>query len=282
VFTLQRAFEFLKKFEAFTIYMIIGNHDSAYKDRVDVNSLSILGGMNNVHVFNTPTKISIGDSCNAMMCPWGAALDQIENCDVVFGHFEIQTFKMNTYKLCDEGFSIRKILEKSPLIFSGHFHFREERVFEIGKIVYVGNPFQTDLNDAGNQKGFYIFDGNSKEYEFIENNFSPTVQKISLKDVTNSSCEELHDKVRGNIVRFIIDEYLSTDEHSKLLMLLDKLSPRHISVDSTYEASSLIDVDACLYGIDVESILVEFVELMNTNNKQQLQEYLIQTYRAYK
>ena len=50
--TIQFATDVLRIWKDFNIVILIGNHDSYYKDRVDVNSLSILNGWNNITVID--------------------------------------------------------------------------------------------------------------------------------------------------------------------------------------------------------------------------------------
>lgn len=282
--TMQAACDVLNKLMDFNLHIFPGNHDCFYKQHAEINSMSIIEGWKNITVYHTPQLINIGDNCSAMMCPWGTTIDDIQPCDALFGHFEIQTFKMNTFKLCDHGLSIRKLLEKSPLVFSGHFHFRDERLFEIGKITYVGNPFQMDLNDANNIKGFYIFDGDSKTHEFFENDASPLIYKLKLSHLCNEEVEipQLHSIVAGNIIEFIIDEDVGTDNIEMIKSKLKSFAPLEIKFTEDVVAAN----DAVEFQnkeiVDVEQAFIEFIEIMNYPNKQELQQYSMMLCRKFK
>lgn len=282
--TIHVACKILGALSDFNLHMFPGNHDCFYKEKSDINSLSIMQGRSNVFIYDKPTHVKIGDNCEAFLCPWGTSIDQIAACDVVFGHFEIQTFKMNTFKLCEHGISIRQLLEKAPLVFSGHFHFRDERIFEIGKIIYVGNPFQMDLNDAENKKGYYIFDGDVKEYEFINNSISPNIHKVKLSSIAlqDICIEELHSKIKNNIITFIIDELLSSDDVEIIKSKMHSFKPLQITfeTESSNNADSNINgINYSFEGIDTEQAIIEFIELMNYPNKVDLQKYAIDLYR---
>ena len=283
--TIHVACKVLDILSEFNLHVFPGNHDCFYKDKSDVNSLSIMHGRSKVFVYNEPTAIKIGDNCNAFICPWGTAVDQISKCDVIFGHFEIQTFMMNTFKLCDHGFSIRQLLEKSSMIFSGHFHFRDERLFEIGKVVYVGNTFQMDLNDTNNNKGYYIFDGDSKEYSFVENNVSPLIYKFKLSTISTQEMdiEELHHKVNKNIITFIIDENLTPEDVDVVKNKLYTFNPLQITfeVEMPINSSASANQGYQYESIDTESAIVEFIETMNYPHKTELQKYAVDIYRKY-
>lgn len=282
--TMQAACDVLTQLLDFNLHIFPGNHDCFYKQHAEINSMSIIEGWKNITVYHTPQQINIGSNCSAMMCPWGTTLDDIKTSDVLFGHFEIQTFKMNTFKLCDHGLSIRKLLEKSPMVFSGHFHFRDERLFEIGKITYVGNPFQMDLNDANNVKGFYIFDGDAKTYEFFENNISPAIHKLKLSHLCNEEVEisQLHSTVANNIIDFIIDENIGDDNIEMLKSKLKSFAPLDIKfTEDVILANDAVEMQSKEI-VDVEQAFIEFIELMNYANKQELQQYSVMLCRKYK
>lgn len=281
--TLHTAYNVLKELEDFNLIMFPGNHDCFFKDTSDVHSLSIFKNSRNITIIDKPTQMMLG-SCNAFLCPWGTKYEEIQEADVIFGHFEVQTFKMNTFKLCENGLSVRKMLEKSSLIFSGHFHFRDERIFEIGTIVYVGNPFQADLNDSNNAKGYYLLDTETKDYEFVENTQSPLIYQFKLSNlvVRDTDIEEIIEKTHNNIITFIIDEEV-TDEHISIIKTrLSSFKPRQINFE-VVDVQSAVDIEQ-LHDvvIDTENMLVEFIQAMNFPNKQDLQDYAISLYRKYK
>jgi DNA repair exonuclease SbcCD nuclease subunit len=282
--TMQVACEVLNKLMDFNLHIFPGNHDCFYKQHAEINSMSIIEGWKNITVYHAPQLINIGENCSAMMCPWGTTIDDVQPCDALFGHFEIQTFKMNTFKLCDHGLSIRKLLEKSPLVFSGHFHFRDERLFEIGKITYVGNPFQMDANDSNNIKGFYIFDGDLKKQEFFENDASPLIYKLKLSRLCNEETEidELHSIVANNIIEFIIDEDVGVDNIEMIKSKLKSFAPLEIKfTEDVIAANDAVELQTKEI-VDVEQAFIEFIEIMNYPNKQELQQYSVMLCRKFK
>jgi predicted MPP superfamily phosphohydrolase len=127
--TLNKAKEFFDLFKDFKVYISTGNHDCYYKDRSDVNSISLLGGWNNiVLVDKTPQVLTIHNSDKTLsLIPWGTSVEDIPVSDICVGHFEIKTFRMNTYKECEHGMESNNLLAKSPFIISGHFHRRDRK-----------------------------------------------------------------------------------------------------------------------------------------------------------
>ena len=115
--------QILNLWSEFNIVILVGNHDSFYKDRSDIDSLSILDGWKNITVISDLTKQTIlGKECTFL--PWGFNLKDVSKSDVLFGHLEIETFKMNSHKACDHGIKTKDLLSKADLIMTGHFHLR--------------------------------------------------------------------------------------------------------------------------------------------------------------
>ena len=183
--TLFFANTLLDLFNDFEILMIPGNHDAYYKDNSTVHSLSILNNRPNITVFDKPS-VEVLSNKRIGFCPWGTEAENIpDNCDLIVGHFELQNFNFNSFKVCENGMESAEILNKCNLIFSGHFHKRQYRKYDNGEIIYAGNPFEMDFNDIGDQKGYYILDLGSKniQYEFFKNTISPTHVKVNLSNL---------------------------------------------------------------------------------------------------
>ena len=100
--TLNFAKDLLDKFKDFKITMITGNHDAWYKDTSEINSLSILKGYKNLAVYDRLATVEYKNK-TVSFCPWGTKIDDIPDSDLIFGHFELENFKMNMFKICDHG-----------------------------------------------------------------------------------------------------------------------------------------------------------------------------------
>lgn len=278
------ACQILDKFKPFRLFMIPGNHDCYYKEKADIHSLSMFSGWQNICVFDRVQEIHIGNK-HACMVPWGFDINDIPKCDLIFGHFEIQTFKMNSFRVCEHGFNIRDLLHKSSTIITGHFHFRDDRVFESGTIKYVGNPFQMDLNDSCNSKGFYVYDSQQNEFEFYENTHSPLIYKLQLSNLVANDIgvEQLRSLCKGNIIRFIIDRVVSTEDADYLVAKINSFKPLQLSVDYNNAAAMPgIEDRKDLSGVDVEQAIADFITMLDVDNKQEITQYCLQLYKKYK
>lgn len=280
--TLQISADILDIFKEFNLIAITGNHDVYYKHKTDVNSLSIFKNRKNVMILDKVTTFTAFDKV-ITLCPWNTSITDIPKSDVIFGHFEIETFKMNTYKVCEEGMSIKDLLQLSNLIISGHFHLRHEKKFGAGTILYVGNPFQMDFGDADNFKGYYILDLDTMEYNFTENTVSPHYIKISLSElvICNTITSRIKDIFYNNIVKLKIDRNISQEDLNILTTKLNQLRPQTFSVDYdiNYNKISNDSKDKDLSGIDITQAIEEFVNLLEIDNKKDVLEYTFDLFK---
>jgi DNA repair exonuclease SbcCD nuclease subunit len=279
VSTIHVAAEFISKFSDFDIKMIVGNHDSYYKQKADVHSLSILNGYKNIQVFDTVTNLAIGGR-KVCFCPWGFEYDKIEKSDLLFGHFEIETFKMNAHKLCDVGSKPKDLLKKAPLVFSGHFHLNEERQYDEGTIVYVGSPFQLDFGERDCKKGYYLFDFSSMQYEFVENKQSPTHRKLLLSDllVKDKIDENKLDILQNNFVKLVVDVNVEQKLVDNLIHLINSKSPASMTVDPLVSYDIMDQENTDLSGVDIGKAIVEFVNLLDIKEKEPVIKRTLELY----
>jgi len=279
--------EILKIWKDFNIVILVGNHDSFYKDRTDINSLSILHGWDNINIISDPcSTVLYGKKC--IFLPWNSDLTSIDKGDIIFGHLEIESFKMNSFKLCEEGIKSKDLLDHARYIFSGHFHLRDEREYDEGKIIYLGNPFEMDFGDVGSSKGYYILDFNDISYEFFENNISPKHKKVLLSDILNQKSlesKEVESMFSKNIVKFVIDKKISSENIDSLLKQLSHHKPQSLSVDYSLAVDKLNVPEENRYdlgGIDISQAINEFVNLLEIEDKDEVAKYCVDLYQKCK
>ena len=283
VATLHVASLILDKLNDFNIIMIVGNHDAYYKDRSDINSLSILQGRKNITVISDVVTTQLfGRTCTFI--PWSANISNLPKSDVIFGHLEIESFKMNSFKTCDHGTKTKDLLKKSNLIMSGHFHLRDERVYDNGTIIYVGNPFQMDFGDLGGVKGYYTLDFETLKYNFYENKLSPKHKKISLTDLTSAKSltgSDINEMVNGHFVKFIVDKKANSDIIDTLIQKFSTYKPLAFTTDYTYTDNNY-NIDDKGYestGVDMQATIEEFINVLDIDNKGSIIKYCADLYK---
>jgi DNA repair exonuclease SbcCD nuclease subunit len=281
--TLQVSANILDILQEFNIFAIPGNHDMYFKHRTDVTSLSIFKNRKNVNIFDSITSVEWFDK-TITFCPWNTNVEDISKCDVIFGHFEIETFKVNSTKICEEGIKVKDLLAKSKLVFSGHFHTRHEKVYSTGTILYVGNPFQMDFGDAGNSKGYHILDLDSMEYDFIENKISPLYEKLTLSELVEegSITSRVKHIVANNIVKLKVDKNICQEDMNVLLSKLSLLKPESVTVDYDINFNRILDDSKHkedMSGIDVSQAITDFINLLDIEEKKDIIDYTLDLYR---
>jgi len=163
-------FEPLRNYE---VHMIIGNHDSYYKNTNNVNSPSLLlKDYPNVKTYSSPQTINVG-GLDIMMVPWictdnyDQTLNHIKKtkAKVAMGHLELQGFRVNRNLVMEEHGIDPNIFGKFDRVFSGHYHTRSNN----GKIFYLGNPYEMYWTDVNDTRGFHIFDTETLTHTPINN-----------------------------------------------------------------------------------------------------------------
>ena len=281
--TLQVSANILDILQEFNIFAIPGNHDMYFKHRTDVTSLSVFKSRKNITIYDKLTTVNWFDRV-ITFAPWNTSIDDIPKSDIIFGHLEVETFKIDNTKVCEEGVKVKDLLEKSSLTISGHFHTRHEKQYSKGTILYVGNPFQMDFGDAGNEKGFHILDIETGEYNFVKNTISPLYEKISLSELVaeGSLSTRIRHIISNNIVKLKVDKNISQEDMNILLNKLNSLKPESITVDYDINFNRILDETKQkedMSGIDINQAIVDFINLLDISDKKDIIDYTIELYR---
>ena len=281
--TIHLASQLLERLKDFNIIMLVGNHDAYYKDRSDINSLAPFASWPNIRVISQVTS-SFNFNRELSFVPWGTDPKHLPDSEVMFGHFEIETFKMNSHKICDHGIKASQLLEKAKLIISGHFHLKDERKYSEGTILYLGSPYQMDFGDVESQKGIHILDLTTLKYEFIESGDYPKHKKINLSDLIkeNGFSDRVKDEFKNNIVKFIVDKNITADEIDFLLKKLSALNPLSINVDYAANFNKFNvqnDLNCDLSGVDIPIAIEEFGNMLDLNNKREIIDYTTELFK---
>jgi DNA repair exonuclease SbcCD nuclease subunit len=260
--TIHVASELITKFKDFNLLMIVGNHDAYYKNRSDVHSLGFLKGHDNITIIDDNLEMEAFGK-KLLFVPWNHDLSD-GKFDHIFGHFEIQSFKMNNYKVCDHGFQVMDFLAfRTANVWSGHFHLRSSKKYNEGLIRYVGNTFHHDFNDTGDDKGYHILNLEDDSVEFVKNTVSPEFVKIPLSKLKDWKAED----VEGNIVKLIIDKDVEDDKVEKFKIYLNNFSPFRLTTEYNVATKTIGDVEQ-VDSIDLMEMFDEFYEQLNLDEEQ--------------
>ena len=190
--------------------VIIGNHDTSFKNTNDVNSMRELfeHSTYDIRYYSDPGVVNIGGTDIAVL-PWicsGNYEESMEfinktNAQVLFGHLELAGFEMYKGAVNDHGFD-SKIFDKFDVVCSGHFHHKSTR----GNINYLGAPYEMSWSDYNDPRGFHIFDTETRELTYIRNPLT-MFNKIHYHDQDKTLDEILAvdwDHYKGSYVKLIV------------------------------------------------------------------------------
>jgi DNA repair exonuclease SbcCD nuclease subunit len=166
---------FLEKLREYGITMdiILGNHDTYFKNTNEVNSLKELQGhyMNEVNLILEP-RVMDYDGCKIGLLPWVCpenekdSLEFIQTCkaDIIGAHLELQGFEMQKGMPCMDGMN-PKLFERFEMVLSGHFHTKSSQ----GNIHYLGSQMEFFWNDCDDKKYFHVLDTDTREISEVHN-----------------------------------------------------------------------------------------------------------------
>jgi hypothetical protein len=156
--------------ENIEMHCILGNHDVYYRNTNKVNSIRELFE-DDLKLYEEPQVVNF-DGLDIALLPWvckdnyDESIGFIKNAaaPILVGHLELQGYDVMRGVKYDGGMD-PKLFERYEQVYTGHFHCRQEQ----GNIYYLGTQYQITFADLHEQKGFHVFDTETREIEFIPN-----------------------------------------------------------------------------------------------------------------
>jgi len=252
-----------------TLYSIVGNHSTYYRNTNSVNSSKLLyGHYDNVKVFWRYKQIEI-DGTKIDLIPWinsenhDATMDFIKRSDaqIAFGHLEVEGFAMYKNYVSEAGIS-KNIFKGYELVASGHYHHKSSK----GNIHYLGAPYEITWNDYDDPRGFHIFDTETRELTFIQNMYR-LFEKIYYDDENWSTDFRTMDTnyYKNKIVKLIVENKTRIPEFETFLDRLYKSNPIDLIILedlSEYTARYADDEGEDLEVGNTATFLNEYVDSM--------------------
>jgi DNA repair exonuclease SbcCD nuclease subunit len=258
------------------LHVLIGNHDTYYKNTNDVNSVIELFGdrYKQIHIYPEAETVSFGDT-PIMFVPWinnqnhteTLAKIQETNAQICMGHLEVAGFAMNKGIINEHGIS-KSIFGKFDTVFSGHFHHKSDD----GHIFYLGAPYEFYWNDCDDRKGFHVFDTETRELERIENPLT-IHSKIYYDDTQNDYTKYDVTQHKNNYVKVIVvnkKDLYKFDQFIDRILKADCHEVKIIEDFSDLDANTVSD-DIVENTQDTMTLLGKYIEELDTTlNKERL------------
>jgi DNA repair exonuclease SbcCD nuclease subunit len=249
-----------------TCDLLVGNHDSFYKNTLEINSLEcLLLEFANLKVFSKPSEVTV-DKTKLMYVPWicqdneEQTLNLIQDTEakVVLGHLELKGFAANPGWTCEHGYDA-SIFDKFELVMSGHFHTRSKK----SNVQYVGNSYQMYWNDYNDKRGFNIFDTDTQKLKFYENPYQ-MFHKIFYDDIKNEYYDVDFEQYRDTCIKLIVENKTDYTQFDHVITnLQDVVIDLKVIEDFSVEGETDDDIE--LEHEDTLTILEKYIDEMNTS-----------------
>ncbi len=263
--------------------MLVGNHDTFYKNTNSVNSPDlILREYNSITTISNPKEYII-DGTKILFVPWicpeneAEVFEAINNtqAQICCGHFEISGFEMYKGSIIDHGID-KKVFSKFDIVLSGHYHHKSTQ----HNITYCGTPYELTWSDYNDQKGFHVFDTDTRTLEFVPN---PMVMFVKYHyDDKDKSFEDIllddFSVYKDTMVKVIVRNKLNPDWFDILLDKLEKAGTLDIQVvDDHYNVNLENDKDIVDEAQDTLTILNNYIETIQISADKKQLEHLMRS-----
>lgn len=259
---------FFKWFEdnGVNLHIIVGNHDSYYKNTIEYNYLSEnTKEFSHVHVYQEQEKIKIG-KYTFLMVPWIVNEHSFrfeDSADICVGHFEMSGFKMTSQMFSTGGLDVG-IFDQFKAVFTGHYHIRSHRK----NIYYVGSQYPITWNDYGEDQGFYVVEDGFK-ISYIDNKVNARFLKIYYDEINGEQNVSIGGIRKRNLLPVTLEDAIAYAKENYC-----KLITNHVANQSLLDAfyTSLTNVSRDGYKIEIidSNEIVEGYDL--TELEQQIQD----------
>ena len=260
---------------------LLGNHDIFWKESLSINSPELLlSDYSNIHIVHNPETITIKGTTIDFI-PWickeneTSVLEFINktSSNICVGHFELAGFDMMKGIPNHDG-KDSNFLKRYTHVFSGHYHTSSSK----GNISYLGTPYQLTWIDYGDPKGFYIFDTDTNELEFIQNTYEMFVKYYyneSKEDPRAIDTSFMEDK----IVKLVVVDKKDFTLFDNFVERIYKRNPIELKIIEDLSDFETSAVDDNLNLEDTMTLLSEYVEGLETDaDKQRIKTLLKELY----
>ena len=252
------------------VHMLVGNHDTYYKNTNDVNSPRlVLEEYDNINIIKNPDTLQL-DGVSVCMMPWICAENydhsiqtlKLTEATICMGHFEIEGFQMYRGAPSHEGLE-PKMFDKFDMVFSGHYHHKSSR----GNIHYLGNPYELTWQDHDDPRGFHILDLETQELEFIQNPnkmFKKLIYDDKVDDIKTITTMDLT-QLKTSYVKVVVVNKTNPYLFDTLINRLYQIGPIDITIAEDFTEQEDIQDDDVDQAEDTTTILNKYVDNLTTD-----------------
>ena len=249
-------FEPLKNYE---VHMIVGNHDSYYKNTNNTNSPQLLlKDYPNIKTYSSPTEIKVGN-LDILLLPWICVENEEQTlkmikktkAKVAMGHLELQGFRVNRQIVMEHGLEA-DLFKNFSKVFSGHYHTRSDN----GTVFYTGNPYEIYWTDVNDTRGFTIFDTETLEHTPVNNPYK-MFHNIYYEDTNYQTFDTR--EYENKIVKVVVRKKSDTKKFEKFIDKLYSSGVAELKIVENFDNQEPQEFEA-FESEDTISILNRYIE----------------------
>ena len=242
-------------------HIIVGNHDTYYKNTNQINSINeLFGDVPFLHIYDSAETVRL-DGFEVCLLPWLCpenyehSMKHVDgtSAKILMGHLSLVGFEMFRGVHSEHGHS-RSLFGKFDKVYSGHFHYKSEK----DNIYYLGSPYETMWSDYGCKKGFHILDTDTGEVEFIQNPYS------LFKKIYYNDSSELEDpsQYSESYIKVVVEEKSNPYHFDKFIDGIYQENPAQLSVVEDFDAIEDEEIEG---DQDTMTILSNYVASLETS-----------------
>jgi len=269
-------FEPLKNYK---VHMIVGNHDSYYKNTNNTNSPQLLlKDYPNIQTYSSPTEIKV-ENLNILLLPWICMENEEQSLKMIkktkakiaMGHLELQGFRVNRSIVMEHGLEAN-LFKNFEKVFSGHYHTRSNN----GTVFYLGNPYEIYWTDVNDTRGFTIFDTETLEHTPIDNPYK-MFYNIYYEDTNYQTFDTR--EYENKIVKVVVRKKSDTKKFEKFIDKLYASNIAELKIIENFDIQEPENFEA-FENEDTISILNRYIEEAEINlDKSIIQKMMQEIYQ---
>lgn len=266
--------------------MIVGNHDTFYKNTNSLNSSSLLlSDFSNITIYSDATEVE-----DCLYVPWitqenyEETFKQINATDkkYVLGHLEITGYTMFRGAICEHGLN-SELFNKFKMVMSGHFHTKNSK----SNIHYLGCPWDLIFTDADDVKGIHFFDTETGQLECINNPYK-IFNKYTYDDSSATMIEDVllseqtYEDIRDTFVKIYVKGKTNPVYFDRYCEKMNDASPASVNYIEEYQDTQQLEGVASLTEDTLNIIkksIDDYADLIpQEENKKRLENLLSDLY----
>ena len=264
-------------------HIIIGNHDTYYKNTNEVNAMQNLQISKDAKVYTHATEVEI-DGLPILFIPWICDDNEAETVrtidktksTIAMGHLEVKGFEMHNGHMNEHGLD-KGVFKRFEKVMSGHFHKKSDD----GHIYYLGTQYEMTWSDYRCPKGFHLFDTETRTLERVPNPLL-MFKKITYNDKDNDYDKLDISEYDKHFVKMYISNKTDNDMYERLMdRFYNEINVHAIDViEDPTDIGASVPENLLDQGEDTLTFLGNYIDEVDTElDKQKLKNFAKELYQ---